>query len=314
MSPAGRVKLLYIAGWGRSGTTLMDNLLGQLDGCVSTGELHNLWQRGIIDARDCGCGRRLKDCDWWASVFERGLGGVSDADATAAIRAQQQLHTRHAPAVYWRVRRGRANGHYEYAKHLAGLYEGIRLTSKARVIVDSSKFPSDAILAAGLPGVDLHVLHMVRDPRAVAFSWRRKKEVADKPRAGGLLPRVSMLRSTVVWQVYNIVIGTLVARAAGRGRYHLVAYEAFATSPAQTLRDVMNFLGEERTSVPEIEEGVTQMAASHTAGGNPNRFRTGETKISLDNEWSRAMPRWKRLLVSAMSWPTLRLMHYRWRS
>jgi len=33
-------KVLYIAGWGRSGSTILDNVLGQLDGCFSTGELN----------------------------------------------------------------------------------------------------------------------------------------------------------------------------------------------------------------------------------------------------------------------------------
>ena len=42
-------KILYVAGWGRSGTTLLDNVLGQVEGFVSTGELHNIWQRGLVE-------------------------------------------------------------------------------------------------------------------------------------------------------------------------------------------------------------------------------------------------------------------------
>lgn len=39
------VKVLYVIGWGRSGSTILDNVLGQLDGCFSTGELHYFWER-----------------------------------------------------------------------------------------------------------------------------------------------------------------------------------------------------------------------------------------------------------------------------
>ena len=87
------VKVLYIAGWGRSGTTLLDNLLGQIEGFTSTGELHNLWQRGLIDGRDCGCGLRLTDCPFWQEVLTAGFGGVERVDPGAAVAAQARACT-----------------------------------------------------------------------------------------------------------------------------------------------------------------------------------------------------------------------------
>ena len=44
------------AGSGRSGSTLITTVLGQLDGCFAAGELRYLWQRGMVDNRPCGCG------------------------------------------------------------------------------------------------------------------------------------------------------------------------------------------------------------------------------------------------------------------
>src|SRR5205823_1051409 len=48
-------KVLYIAGPGRSGSTVLDQVLGELPGFVSTGELQALWQRGLVERRPCGC-------------------------------------------------------------------------------------------------------------------------------------------------------------------------------------------------------------------------------------------------------------------
>ena len=50
------VKVVLIVGRGRSGSTILDNVLGGIEGFVSVGELHNLWRRAILKGRLCGCG------------------------------------------------------------------------------------------------------------------------------------------------------------------------------------------------------------------------------------------------------------------
>jgi hypothetical protein len=46
LAPA-RPNVLFVVGSGRSGSTLLDILLGQIPGFFSTGELHSLWWAGI---------------------------------------------------------------------------------------------------------------------------------------------------------------------------------------------------------------------------------------------------------------------------
>lgn len=297
-------KILYIAGWGRSGTTLLDNVLGQVDGMVSTGELHNLWQRGVIDGRDCGCGAPVLDCPFWNDVFERGFGGIEGVDARAAIRAQDSIHTRHVREVVRAYRTGRTMQDIDYAPHLKKLYDGIAAASRARVIVDSSKYPVDAIVAAGLPGHEVFVVHMVRDPRAVAYSWSRRKDVRDKAKDGGILPRVGMLRSTVVWQVYNAVIASVDRRVVGSSHYLRVNYEDFASRPAETLDRVFALLDEPTPDPPLVKDSRVELSATHTAGGNPDRFRSGTTVIRADDAWRTSMSRPRQLAVGAMAMPT----------
>ncbi|MBA3432215.1 MAG: hypothetical protein H0U16_12145, partial [Actinobacteria bacterium] len=50
------LKVLFIMGWTRSGSTILDNLLGEVEGFFSTGELHYLWRRGLLEGRLCSCG------------------------------------------------------------------------------------------------------------------------------------------------------------------------------------------------------------------------------------------------------------------
>src|SRR2546423_11254588 len=68
-------KILYIAGWGRSGTTLFDNILGQLDGFFSGGELRYVWE-----GRLCGCGVLVSECEIWSEVLDDAFGADEKFD------------------------------------------------------------------------------------------------------------------------------------------------------------------------------------------------------------------------------------------
>jgi len=48
--------VLFIGGLGRSGSTLLDRMLGRLDDVWSVGELVHLWERGLSQNNRCGCG------------------------------------------------------------------------------------------------------------------------------------------------------------------------------------------------------------------------------------------------------------------
>jgi hypothetical protein len=306
-------KILYIAGWGRSGTTILDNLLGQVEGFVSTGELHHVWKRGLIDNRLCGCGLALQDCETWRDVFKRGFGGMDEVDAESVIRSQGQVHTRRSASLLRAKKRGEILARFAYARQMGCLYDGIAEATGCRVIVDSSKYPADAILAAGLPGYEVYVLHMVRDPRAVAFSWHRLKESPGKVQAKGMLTRVGMLRSTTVWVYYNAVIARYVKRAVGADHYRMLQYEHLAGEPKVVLDELISFLGESPEHRPDFDGNMVQMRRSHTASGNPGRFSSGSISIQLDDEWERGMPRWRQALVSVLAAPMLRSARYGWK-
>jgi hypothetical protein len=54
------VRVLYIGGWGRSGSTLLDLILGQAPGVFSAGEVREIWQSGLVENRPCGCERPFR--------------------------------------------------------------------------------------------------------------------------------------------------------------------------------------------------------------------------------------------------------------
>ncbi|NOZ78848.1 MAG: sulfotransferase, partial [Acidobacteria bacterium] len=192
-----QVHVLYIAGWGRSGTTILGNILGQIPGFTAVGELRYFWERNLTDNYLCGCGSIIDHCPFWSSVIERAWGG-SPPDPADMTRWRDRLRTRHLPFLL------RPNAADRYARtlkpyldELTRFYRAIQEVGQSRVIVDISKFPSYAYALSLLPDVKLSVLLMVRDPRAVAYSWLRPKvrEGAENPR----MQQIGTLSSSVLW-------------------------------------------------------------------------------------------------------------------
>ena len=162
----GKTKVLYIAGLGRSGSTILANSLGQIDGFFSAGELCFLWKHNFIENRLCGCGEPFYECPVWTEVVERAFGGLDGVDAPEMIQLQMaNARTRHIPLMLTergsRVLAGRME---EFLNNTARLYESIASVTGSRVIVDSSKEPSYGYALSMIPGIDFRVLHLIRDP------------------------------------------------------------------------------------------------------------------------------------------------------
>src|SRR5207245_4821641 len=77
--------VLYLGGVGRSGSTLVDRILGQVPGLFSGGEIRDLWARGLIENRQCGCGTPFRSCSFWTEVGRRAFGGWDRIDPPGVL-------------------------------------------------------------------------------------------------------------------------------------------------------------------------------------------------------------------------------------
>jgi hypothetical protein len=303
-----RTKVLSIVGPGRSGTTVLAGILGEVDGVLDVGELRWLWQRGLLERRTCGCGLPVAECPVWSSVVARVLAGRSETTTEFATRlaaAQRVLIARRSRLRA--IRRGAMGTPWpplEPLRDATGrLVRAVAEETGARVVVDSSKRAQDAALLAGLDDVDHYVLHMVRDPAAVAFSWGKRDKtirVAEGTRAMGTR---GLLSSITRW-TENSLGAAVLRRHVPPERWLFLRYEDFATQPRASLARILAFLGEE-SEPPFVDDETVVLGVNHTVAGNPNRFRVGPVRVRLDGEWSRRMPRYRQLAVRALTVPLL---------
>jgi hypothetical protein len=301
------MKVLYIAGCGRSGSTILDNILGQVDGFASVGEIRYLWQRGIIDDRLCGCGEPFSSCPFWTDVMERAGTEVGTVEAGRVVGLLARgTRARHVP---WLLRARKRPDRIrerlsELPDVLARVYDAVAATSGARVIVDSSKLPTYGELLRHVPGIDPFVVHLVRDPRATAFSWSRAKPLP--ARDGGVMQRQTPLKSASLWMTWN-------ASAEGfwgdGPRSFRVRYEDFIGDPRAVVERIVRLVGEEPADLPFTSPTEVTLATTHGVAGNPSRFTTGTVTLRLDDAWREAMPPGDRRLVTAITAP----LAYRYR-
>jgi len=95
-----RPVVVYIAGSGRSGSTLLERMLGAAPGMVNIGELVDAFRRVVPGDERCGCGDRFSACPFWCKVGERAFGGWHD-DVVAEFQSLQRQvdRQRHMPKV-----------------------------------------------------------------------------------------------------------------------------------------------------------------------------------------------------------------------
>ena len=228
-------RVLFVGGTGRSGSTVLATVLGEVPGLVAVGEVRFLWERGIVQDRLCGCGTTFAECPFWQRVLHTAF-GTGDLEETARrLHAElaERTRLRRVPGL---LAQGMPAPGPELAEALQRVYAAIAEVSGASVIVDSSKLPTYAALLGGLPEVDLQVLHLVRDPRAAAHSWRRRKHQPDLG-ASALMERRGAAKSAALWRIWN---STLERWCRDRGVDHrLENYESFVADPPGETRRIL---------------------------------------------------------------------------
>jgi Sulfotransferase family len=302
--------VLYVGGYGRSGSTLVGRVLGEPEGAVCVGETRYLWTRGLQDNVECGCGEPFLACPFWGAVGEEAFGGWDRLDVEHLAELDREVVLLRTLPLHWAplLRPGFARTIEEYASYLDKLYAAIGRVSGAAVIVDISKEPNFALLLTRLREVDVRVIHLVRDSRAVAYSWTRSKKTPGAVGEERLMPRFTASETATRWMLWNAAFHALAVR---QSPYMRLVYERFVADPRRALGTIDAFAGFPLSPTnPEFQEGRVELGGHHMFSGNPMRANTGLIEIKPDNEWQRMQPSAQFAQVSAITWPLLRFYGY----
>lgn len=299
-----KVRVLFIGGHGRNGSTLLERMLGQTDGFCSVGELMLIWRRSFALNTLCGCGKPFRQCEFWAAVIDDAYGGFDQVDVDAVRRLRGSIErVRYVPQALFAGPDSRYKQRFRtYSEILTKLYRSIQKVSGCRVIIDSSKFPSYGFVLNAVPAIDLSVLHLSRDSRAVAFSWTRRVQDPSFHWQNGNMPRFNPALTALLWNISNIGVESL---KYFNKNYRFLRYEDFVKQPRATVSELLSWLGEGQCSLEFMSDDRAHLEVNHTVSGNPMRFRTGEITVRPDMEWKEKLRQPTRLVVTALTLPLL---------
>jgi hypothetical protein len=162
----------------------------------------------------------------------------------------------------------------------------------ARVVVDSSKIGIRLKYLLRNPGLDVRVIRVIRDGRAVSLTYTDPANFADATaphlRGGGdgqsrERERLSPLDAAHEWRRSNEEAAAIVSRL-DPSRYTTISYEDVCADTPGTLSRLWEFLG-----VPPFRFGEGWRARNHHVIGNGMRLDSTE-EVRLDERWKTAFP------------------------
>jgi hypothetical protein len=279
-----RSKLIYIAGDGRSGSTLLDLVLGSHPSITGTGEVHRLSLHP--EERLCGCGATYDGCPYWTSIRES-LAKRIDA-ANLSSWASFPLHVPPAKIeaeifpnlvelllvlnAYRPLRTASSVSHHakrllDTTKNAWSLFDSIAAHDVCEYVVDSTKTPVRLKSLYSARPDSIHVIYLVRDGRAVAASARR--------RTGQPIDTAAR-----AWLRNNRNVLLMLA-GIPKQQIHMVRYEDFCRNPDSTIRETCGFLGlEYHPSMLDF-----RATENHQIPGNPMLHDEENDTIRLDERW-----------------------------
>jgi hypothetical protein len=285
---SARVRVIYVAGVSHTGSTLLGHILGELEETCYAGEIRNTWQRGILENRICTCNASFAECVFWQAVVERLPAAQQQAEKLSALRRDAVRPSLGFPFTGTEMRQADQTA---FAAPTEALYTAVADVAGVRQLVDTSKSPLYAAFLNHLPTIDLRVVHIVRDPRATAYSHLRRHSFGYG----------EAFRLSLWWLRSNIAIEKL----AGAGiPYARIRYEDLVEDPAESLDQVRDALGMSRSRLP-IEGRVARLSQKHIFSGNRARGEVGTITLRNDSEWKAELPRQMHTIARVTTFPLL---------
>ncbi|WP_334144241.1 sulfotransferase [Rhabdothermincola sp.] len=284
--------LVHVIGTPRGGTHIVGRVIGALPGALYGGELTSLWRslRRDPDLR-CACGDRTRACPVWADATDLAPAELDRLFALQRQVAPSDRSWRRARAVLRRLDAGDepTDAEARYLRRLESRVQVLARANDARLVVDVSKNPTDAVLTSLAGTIDTLVVHVVRDPRGVVNSVRRRGKAGPGTDA----------RVALAWLAQHTTVARI-GDAIGP-RYVPVSYEAFCADPETALAPVLDQLALAGSDFPDTASPDCPVFFHNPAPGVPGG-RQG-IQVRLDDRWRRELPAASRLLVRSLTWP-----------
>lgn len=272
------MKIIYLLGRGRSGSTLISHVLGSQNDVLNVGELKNFWEyhcRADKMGRKCSDGLNLDNHPFWTKVRKELKSKINNEFPNLKVKNND-----------------------EFQNYNSAMFKAINKISGDEIIVDASK-KFERLKRLLKVNNNIYTIHIVRDPRAYAFSiMKYNKRALTK----NIKPQ-SVWFKVVTWSVYNLFVKLYLK--ISRVRHVTIIYEDFVGQPENNLNQIFNFIGKNDMSI-----NISFSEPQPVFGGNVWFFESKNTKIQKDELYKSALTRKQWIKYTILSFPVLLFFGY----
>jgi hypothetical protein len=223
------MKIIYIIGCGRSGSTILDILLGNGKDILSCGELNRFLRREGIPSYWCHK-EKSPTFLFWKRIKSQLLAKFPDGIDFANMHEISRQYEYHSSVIKKGLNQKDFN---RYREFVLTFYETLFDNIEDSTIVDSSKYPVRALRLSNIVPYEIAFIYLKRDPRGVVHSFSKK---------GLPLASKSWLSANLYYLVVNLLCQLTIRRLKKKHQVVEIKYEDLVTKPVDTLTIIQNEL------------------------------------------------------------------------
>jgi len=299
--------IIYIAGYGRSGSTLLDVILGSHPQIMGTGELTNIFDCMDDPASPCSCGKNVHDCSFWGDVTTHLLRGKGASQKNRGGLLQTSCEEWTNVSLLFNDRKKKYDG---YKILMTGLFDYLFKIGGREFIVDSSK---NAYTSSWRPlalkkicGYDVKLIHLVRNGQGVMMS-KMKGDNTDMRKGIYRTKPFAALEGLFGWIIANLVV--IITRILLPPKtYYLMKYEDMVREPEKELIKVGGFLGLDFKETIQSIRRMKPIPVGHLISGNRLAHNNSTILIDKDSVRKVSLPVHLSILYYLAGWPIIAYM------
>ncbi|MBO8228674.1 sulfotransferase [Prochlorococcus marinus XMU1414] len=234
-----RKKIIYIGGYGRSGSTILALILGQHPLILNLGEVGVLYA-ALKDNRKCTCGESFFNCSFWSEL-------INSNDLIDGELKNRLLD----PNL-----------------NVSEVLNYVDSVSDINCYVDATKTAWRNLLRPlklFLSGYDVRLIHLLRKQSEVIKSAKKGKNT-DLEFNIPFNDKFVVPKTIISYQISNII--TRIYALLFKKKYLLINYEDFLENPINCLKKLQKFVNIDLDCLKLYLDGKHELATGHQINGN----------------------------------------------
>jgi len=288
------IKLIYLLGAGRSGTTALATILGNNKAIHTIGEMHQFYDH-LRGKKNCSCGELLSNCDFWSQVIaELPTQIVLEPNKIQNISDQLEYHSslpKHLLGIH------NLNDIKTYNFFQSSILQPTLEISNSSYLLDSAKYLGRYLALKKNADLEITGIYLVRDVRGVVNSFQKKVQSSRKP-----------LSAIFYYLSVNIVAEFIYLR--NKRSILKIRYEDLIHYPINTLDKIEKKLEVDLSEVKQKIIDKNTFGIGHIIGGNRLKHNSSIVFTS-DEKWKEHIPRHKQFLYYLLAFPIMLINRYK---